>query len=535
MVQYFLSPIRWWGFAAGMVLFAVAAGGWTGLAAAAPTAHTPQAWLAEGNQGEGVLPAAASETAEARRGPRQGTQSSGSRAGWGPIHGMYRLTWREGGEEREAPAALRHEATIRWSQVGLSLYSSWERPLTSLPPSSRGTGSFNSDLPGFQVDWRRPESAKGMALTEAGVRLGLRPPGSVDPFRLFYPASGDAWRWAAYGNMEARLGETVWEAAAHRASGSPRGDEGVWATVRGRTARDTVRWRFTGVQGERLGQHRYGAWALDGELTSRWGRWSGGYARREVFSPRVFDGAGFLRWRSPRFGRWTVTAEAFRRDEGFRLPVGGDLPWKAGTKGVSWRVRWGGRPWEGQWEQKVTTPLPSPADPARGEPVPAEPTVHETAYQWTWRPTKPWWLRMRYEERSHGERQRYEAYVRWPRQGISLLARWDEKPELRRLWRLERTWSGRRLRLDWDERWSAWRGEYRREWAPVALRIVVKGRDDPRRGGAEGGRQSFFFVEGTYRTDRWALTIASGWDDQGRIDWHWAKPPRWMVTWETVF
>lgn len=515
-----------------------AAMGWTGSAATAATL-TPQVWLSEGDGGAAVLPAAASRTAGAGlRGEEGGGLSA--RTGWGPVHGMYRLTWREGGEEREPHAALRHEAAVRWPQVGLSLYSAWERPLAFSSGSPGGRTAADPDPPAFQLDWRPPERGASIAPAEAGARFGLRPPGSVDPFRLFYPDSGDGWRWAAHVKWEARVGQTVWEAVAHRAAGSPRGDEGVWGSVRGRTVGDRLRWRLTGVQGERLGEHRYGAWALDGEAESAWGRWTAGYARREVPSADGFDAAGFVRWRSPSFGRWTVTAEAFRRDEGFRLPVGGDLPWKAGTEGISWRLRWGGRPWEWQWEHNVTTPLPPGAHAAGGSSAREEPAAWETAYQWTWRPPKPWWLRLRYEGRSHGGRQRYEAYVRWPRQGIALLGRWDEKPQLRRMWRLERTWSGRRVRLDWDERWSAWRGEYRREWAPMALRIVVKGRDDPRGSGEAGAsagraRQSFLFVEGTYRAERWALSIASGWDDRGRIDWHWAKPPRWQVAWEIVF
>src|SRR5690606_39583089 len=101
--------------------------------------------------------------------------------------------------------------------------------------SDLGRTAADPDPPAFQLDWRPPERGASIAPAEAGARFGLRPPGSVDPFRLFYPDSGDGWRWAAHVKWEARVGQTVWEAVAHRAAGSPRGDEGVWGSVRGRT------------------------------------------------------------------------------------------------------------------------------------------------------------------------------------------------------------------------------------------------------------------------------------------------------------
>src|SRR5690606_41805479 len=98
-----------------------------------------------------------------------------ARTGWGPVHGMYRLTWREGGEEREPHAALRHEAAVRWPQVGLSLYSEWERPLAFSSGSPGGRTAADPDPPAFQQDRRLP--VRGASIAPAGSRAAveLRP------------------------------------------------------------------------------------------------------------------------------------------------------------------------------------------------------------------------------------------------------------------------------------------------------------------------------------------------------------------------
>src|SRR5690606_8865449 len=102
----------------------------------------------------------------------------------------------------------------------------------------------------------------------------------------------------------------------------------------------------------------------------------------------------------------------------------------------------------------------------------------EPAYQVTWRPARTWSLRLRYEVLSEGERERYEAQIRWPRQGVSFLGRYD-LPDKRWRWRLEHSWGARRARLDWDDLHRAWRVEYRREWPRYHFRIVYKTRRDP--------------------------------------------------------
>src|SRR5690606_35190974 len=221
-----------------------------------------------------------------------------------------------------------------------------------------------------------------------------------------------------------------------------------------------------------------------------WAEARAGYARRTTAEGGPYRAAGFARIQTRRRGPWTATVEWHRRDWGFRLPVGGDLDWKEGTTGWMWRLRRAGSPWEWAWEEWVITPLPP--DPLRTGSTPARAFERQPAYELTWRPARTWWLRLRHEGSALGTRDRYEARLRLTRLGVTFLARYDTAPESRWLWRVERTWGSRRVRLDWDQRWRAWRAEYRREWHPFRFRIVYKTRDDPDgpRAGSDGSARS---------------------------------------------
>lgn len=479
---------------------------------------------------------------------------------WRDVGGNYRLVWRGEGEGDGARTWLRHELTASWRRAGLSAYGHWERPGGPGQAPSEGEGvaaRFEWEPVGVSAPPGSPPAQLpmlGAALQGAAVRIGQRPLPSGDPFRLVYPEAGEAWRRAfsarIAGHVALETGRSAalsggrffpWQAAFQRAEGSPRGDEATWWYITGESPGGGGRWRLTGAEGARRGQDGYTAWAADGSVRWDWAEARAGYARRTTAEGGPYRAAGFARIQTRRRGPWTATVEWHRRDWGFRLPVGGDLDWKEGTTGWMWRLRRTGSPWEWVWEERVITPLPP--DPLRTGSTPARHFERQPAYELTWRPARTWWLRLRHEGSSLGSRARYEARLRLTRPGITFLTRYDAVPQPLWLWRVERTWSAQRVRLDWDQRWRAWRAEYRREWHPFRFRIVYKTRDDPDgpRSGAGGSsdgplRETFLFVEAAYRHPRgWGVTVTVGWDDRGRIDYYWRRPLRWELAWDTAF
>lgn len=459
------------------------------------------------------------------------------------VRGSYRLVVQSQQERVEDDPTPRiwQEVETAWSSDTLLVSGLLEMPLASHAFSRAEPARWEGRL-----DWRllllgAQDRAGWQGQWTAGYFWSRRPLPTGDAFRLFHPDSDLSWGHALttqlhlFPRAEGRASQagSRWWAAYQRAWGASAGRGITWWQLRWEGA-EHWRWRFTAVAGEgkiledgrMRGPDPYRGWSLDGSRHWDWGQLEWGYARRSDPLEEGYRAAGFIRLKTRRRGTGSVaaTAELFRRDDGFRFPLGGDLPWRANRQGglLGLEGRWGR--WEGRWERLWEQPVTHPQ----------QPMATTDFIRLTWRPGGSWWARLEQELEAEDEGIDQLLYVRWPASAFGVQARRTLGADGER-WRFRAEWEPRsqRVRLDWDSRLETWRAEYRREWERFRIRMVYKERLDP---GRPGRRETFRFLQATYSPgQRWQMTVTLGWDDRGRADFHWGRGQRWELAWEILF